>query len=147
MSNEPNWCFIGKCLRPGTFTITFILANSLYNIVTTEEWMWSSFLIGLLCGLPIIYAWWQNRTIGKLLTFVGIILLGLALTGYAERASVDHIFFIGMSIGTLIGFYPGYIFNKPKSYLHVALLLLFDGYTEESKEFQKKYEDETGEKL
>ena len=147
MSSESNRPMIFKYLRPGTFTVTFILASSLYNIITTEEWRWSSFLIGFLCGLPIIYAWWQNRTIGKLLTFVGIILYGLALTGYAEHASIDHIFFIGMSIGTLIGFYPGYIFNKPKSHLYVASLLLLDGYTDASRKFQKNYADETGEKL
>lgn len=147
MSNEPKRLFIFKHLRPATIMILFILSSSLYNVVTTEEWRWSSFLIGLLCGLPIVYAWWQNRTIGKLLTFVGIILFGMALTGYADHASVDRIFFTGMSIGTLLGFYPGYIFNKPRSYLLIASLLLFDGYTDASKKFQKKYEDATGEKL
>ncbi|WP_445769367.1 hypothetical protein [Rheinheimera sp.] len=113
--------------KSNTLFLIFILFLGCYSIYENiESFSWGSFLLGVLCGLPIATCWLKNKWVGQLLLTISI--LGLIITEIYDLYEPDRLLFSGLLFGVLVGFLPAYHLNKPLSILLARNWFKADGY-------------------
>jgi hypothetical protein len=126
-----------------TLFILLTLSLGLYGIYEfRNDWSNFSFFTGLLCGLPLVTCYLGNRYIGLLLFLLGLTTLILTSFGILNDIPRDRLFFIGLSLGSLIGWFPAYLILKRKTSALLARCCKQEGYEKLSSYFDsraKKY--------
>lgn len=123
--------------KSNTLFLIFILFLGCYSIYENiESFSWGSFLLGVLCGLPIATCWLKNKWVGQLLLTISI--LGLIITEIYDLYEPDRLLFSGLLFGVLVGFLPAYHLNKPLSILLARNWFKADGYMKLANYFEIK---------
>jgi len=135
-------------IKPITTSIIFMLSASFFNIYEMQgEWNWASFLWGVICGIPLITIHWKNKQIAWVLTFTGLALLFLSGIGAFEGVEHDRLFFVGITLGAILGVIPGVYFNRPKSFVILAICCRIDKNHTLADMFLKKHDDSIDQQL
>lgn len=122
-----------------TLYLIFILFLGCFSIYENiESFSWGSFILGVLCGLPIATCWLKNKWVGPLLLSFSI--GGFILNDIYNVFDVERLVFSGLIFGTLVGFVPGYHLNKPVSILLARNWCINDGYMSLAHYFERKLE-------
>ena len=116
-------------IKPITLTISFVLVACMYNIYDLwGNWSNSSFLTGYICGLPLITCYFANNKIRILLFSLGILSLLLMMFDLASHYERDRLFFVGLSLGAISGWFPAYWLMRERISAFLSEAAYSEGY-------------------
>lgn len=126
-------------MKINTIRLVLVICIGIVGVFDNlHAWNWQSFIIGFVCGLPLLTIWLKNRNIALLLLLLSVGGLLADAFGVLGGVSPDRVMFNGILWGCILGAVPAYLLNKPYSIKLVKGTLERDGYVVLAQRFEVK---------
>lgn len=118
-------------IRPITCALAFILCSAIFNIYEDGGlYSWMNLALGLITGLPVMTCYFMSRGVRILLPLLSICVFSLALVGILDDVKLDRLFFSGVSLGVIAGWFPAFFIARNRAIDFIILCAKTDEYTE-----------------